>query len=196
MAGDQSEPRAGNSPSYIEKTVYENGAYVTRFFCPICPSSVKRKCDFNRHMRQHTGEGILYCPEPECANKSGFAQKPNLEQHIKSVHLGIRVACPHRWIDADGKKYKCEQTFSDPSSLIRHRSVQHGFDAGDDKETVDDPTPVWMEFPDSKYFRRQKHAPNTRPMLPAALHPSASVYPVPLDAFVADPRAGQSRPRP
>ncbi|KAM5543935.1 hypothetical protein V8D89_002552 [Ganoderma adspersum] len=142
--------------SCIETTYYEDGELVTRFVCDLCNGSVARKSDFERHMRKHTGKGLFYCKDPSCTHVDGFTQKSNLNQHIRSVHRGERWSCLHLWVDANGNKSKCNEDFSDPSGLIRHRSLRHGFEAGDDEEKVAVPTLVGTKFPNSKYARRDK----------------------------------------
>ncbi|KAM5543911.1 hypothetical protein V8D89_002528 [Ganoderma adspersum] len=205
MAHTTSNGSPSKSRSRISNTVYENEVMVTRFACPICSVSVARKGDLNRHMRVHTGEGLVYCLEPGCTHEDGFTQKSNLDQHVKSVHLGKRHRCPHLWVDAGGTEFECGETFADPSGLISHRSRKHGFDHGDNPAKVLEPTPVGTKFPDSKYAHKSKavagpssssRVSNTKSALPVALHPSASAYPAcppiaPRDAPIADAPAGQ-----
>nr|VWO95000.1 N/A [Ganoderma boninense] len=137
----------------IQRTVLEDGIYVTRFFCKLCDSSVKRKADFQRHMRTHSAQGLFFCTWAECTHTHGFPQKSNMDQHIKSVHLGMRYDCPHSYVSADGTVYPCDHLASDPSGLVRHRSTSHGWDAGDDPAKITVPTPEGATFPNSKYYR-------------------------------------------
>ena len=66
----------------------------------------------------------------------------------------------HLWVDAQNNKYKCTEDFSDPSGLIRHRSLRHGFEAGDYEEKIKVPTLVGTKFPNSKYANRNKRKAN------------------------------------
>ena len=69
---------------------------------------------------------------------------------------GERYSCPHLWVDAQDNKSQCGKDFSDPSGLIRHRSLRHGFEAGDDEEKVKVPTLVGTKFPNSRYAKGNK----------------------------------------
>ena len=71
-----------------------------------------------------------------------------------------RYSCVHLWVDANDNKFKCTEDFSDPSGLIRHRSLRHGFEAGDDEEKITVPTLVGTKFPNSKYANRNKRKAN------------------------------------
>ncbi|PIL27057.1 hypothetical protein GSI_10196 [Ganoderma sinense ZZ0214-1] len=104
-------------------------------------------------MRTHSDQGLFFCTWDGCTHTNGFLQMSNLKLHIKHVHLCKRCRCPHLWRGADGKVFKCDHEASNPSSLIRHRSLKHGFDAGDDEKKVETPTPVGMTFRNSKYYR-------------------------------------------
>ncbi|PIL27021.1 transcription factor [Ganoderma sinense ZZ0214-1] len=153
MAPIRSQDPHSTAQCCTERTVYEHGAFVKRFFCNLCNGSVKRKGDFQRHMRKHSTERRFLCTWAGCTHTEGFTQKSNMEQHIKSVHLGMRYSCPHSWVAADGTVYECDHEASDPSGLIRHRSLNHGFEAGDDEKKIEKPTPEGMTFPESKYAK-------------------------------------------
>ncbi|KAM5543928.1 hypothetical protein V8D89_002545 [Ganoderma adspersum] len=171
------------SRSSMSKNVCEDEGVATRFFCPICSDSVGRKSDLERHMRVHTGEGFVYCTWPGCTHVRGFSQESNLEQHVKAVHLGIRVRCPHFWADASGNLYACAHTYSDPSNLIRHRSIMHGFEAGDDEAEIRVPTLVGTVYPGSTYAHTRKnsarHAPKMRLLVIARPTPMLATPPTP-----------------
>ena len=70
----------------------------------------------------------------------------------------MQYSCPHPSLSPDGTAYPCDHLASDPSSLTRHRSTSHGWDAGDDPEKVAVPTPEGATFPNSKYYRGKRKA--------------------------------------
>ena len=83
-----------------------------------------------------------------------------------------RHVCPHSWVDADGKVSACEHNYSDGSGLIRHRSLHHGFEAGDDVAKIQIPTLKGTKFPDSKYARGNKRKAEGDDLLSVPAHRS------------------------
>ena len=81
-----------------------------------------------------------------------------------------RHVCPHLWVDADGDVSACSNDYSDASGLIRHRSLHHGFEAGDDVGKIQIPTLKGTTFPNSKYARGNKRKADGDDLLSVPVH--------------------------
>ncbi|KAF5369010.1 hypothetical protein D9758_002868 [Tetrapyrgos nigripes] len=88
------------------------------FCCMHCQKCFERRWDLGRHMKTHDPEAKKFrCPG--CTHET--LQLPNMEEHIRTKHIGIKDHCPHP---------KCPFTSGHPSSMLRHRKDLHGYIPG------------------------------------------------------------------
>ncbi|KAI0764732.1 hypothetical protein C8Q74DRAFT_1283600 [Fomes fomentarius] len=109
--------------------------------CPVC--QMKLAGDLNRHMRKHLGIKVP-CPIPGCERL--LAQEGGVLRHMQSVH-GLEwidgkmpYPCPHVKIDSTGIITPCEEAYTDPSTLYRHRKRMHGYRSGGLVDPIVNPT--------------------------------------------------------
>ncbi|NXI47980.1 ZBT8A protein, partial [Galbula dea] len=69
----------------------------TRFQCPFCTHTVKRRADLKRHLRCHTGERPYPC---EACGKR-FTRLEHLRNHFQTIHQAGKLIC---------RKCKCHVT--------------------------------------------------------------------------------------
>ncbi|NXY89125.1 ZBT8A protein, partial [Alcedo cyanopectus] len=61
----------------------------TRFKCPLCTHTVKRRADLKRHLRCHTGERPYPC---EVCGKR-FTRLEHLRNHFQTIHQAGKLIC-------------------------------------------------------------------------------------------------------
>ncbi|NXN07869.1 ZBT8A protein, partial [Indicator maculatus] len=61
----------------------------TRFKCPFCTHTVKRRADLKRHLRCHTGERPYPCKE--CGKR--FTRLEHLRNHFQTIHQAGKLIC-------------------------------------------------------------------------------------------------------
>ncbi|XP_039589453.1 zinc finger and BTB domain-containing protein 8A-like [Passer montanus] len=67
----------------------EGGLPRTRFKCPFCTHTVKRRADLKRHLRCHTGERPYPC---EACGKR-FTRLEHLRNHFQTIHQAGKLIC-------------------------------------------------------------------------------------------------------
>jgi hypothetical protein len=62
---------------------------ATVFRCDVCSTSLTRKSDLDRHIRNRHGSAAFFCPVRSCKRSTrgkGFARKENLNAHCRRLH--------------------------------------------------------------------------------------------------------------
>ncbi|XP_037915995.1 zinc finger protein 391-like [Hermetia illucens] len=84
----------------------------TKYKCPCCPKSFKRRYQLKLHANSHTGDRPYKCPH--C--KAAFSNPTNMQTHVKRVHLRLM---PHECT-------LCDKKFVKPVELTIHMRQHTG----------------------------------------------------------------------
>jgi len=139
---DQCDYKAGHKSGLVRHQLAKHGDGVRYLKCHLCPKTYKWDADLKRHIEKHSNNKYQ-CDSCE----KQFAEKRNLQSHIKSVHLKITHKCKFENCDYEASslqnlrfhevkvhdigiasKFKCK--FCDyetarKSDLNRHLNVKH-----------------------------------------------------------------------
>jgi len=137
---DQCDYKAGQKSGLVRHQLAKHGDGVRYLKCHLCPKTYKWDADLKRHIDKHSNNKFQ-CDSCE----KEFAEKRNLQSHIKAAHLNLTHKCRVETCDYEAsslqnlrvheanihdvtKKFKCkfcEYETARKSDLNRHLSVKH-----------------------------------------------------------------------
>ncbi|TFK27581.1 hypothetical protein FA15DRAFT_701787 [Coprinopsis marcescibilis] len=109
------DPEAAKEARRLREAKVRQNRVPTR--CALCDALISRAPDMKRHIDTvHLDIKAFVCTWEGCGLR--FAQRGNLDTHIRRMHTFVKIPCPHEG---------CELSSFDKSSLIRHRLRVHGY---------------------------------------------------------------------